>query len=242
MASFNPLLAIGPLFRTMPEGGFLGTAFAYRDTQYFVTAAHCVRDVAVDELGVLLPRHSEDFVHVTDVVIHPQADVAVLRTRSREDVPFEPFWNCVANWGLGEEFIAYGYPDARPAPDASPTPRLFRGHYQRFMDHHSHMAYRYVAGELSIPVPVGLSGGPLFRPGAPQMLTAIAVENMRSELVEDSIEEHSIDGHVMRTTLRQNVINYGVAVMLSPVSSWIDEHVPALDLEKLSSIARATRR
>ena len=48
----------------------------------------------------------------------------------------QPFWNYVANWSMGEDFIAFGYPmDTIVTEDPGPTPRLFRGHYQRFWPH-----------------------------------------------------------------------------------------------------------
>jgi len=36
-------------------------------------------------------------------------------------------------------------------PDSRvPRPRLFKGHFQRFLEHRSFAGYRYAAGELSI--------------------------------------------------------------------------------------------
>ena len=128
---------------------------------------------------------------------------------------------------MGEDFFAYGYPADPIGPNASaPTQRLFKGHYQRFMEHRSFMGYRYLAGEMSIAAPAGLSGGPLFRPGAPQMVTALVAENIASQLVVDSIEERSEAGRVVKTEVRQNVISYGTAVMLSAISDWLDAEIP----------------
>jgi hypothetical protein len=41
---------------------------------------------------------------------------------------------------------------------------------------------------MSIPAPAGLSGGPLFRPGAPPMVTALVTENLQSTTFLDQIE------------------------------------------------------
>jgi hypothetical protein len=97
----------------------------------------------------MLPRHNERYIHVREVVLDPEADVAVLRANAGEPPSLEPFWNTVTNWSLGEDFFAYGYPEDRPGPGTFPTARLFKGHFQRFMAHESHMGFRYFAGELS---------------------------------------------------------------------------------------------
>ena len=99
------------------------------------------------------------------------------------------------------------------------------GHYQRFMDYESFMGYRYVAGELNIPWPAGLSGGPLFRPEAPQMLTALATENIETSTWPDSMEEEVRDSGTVRTTHRR-IISYGVSVILCHPLDCINEFVP----------------
>src|SRR5436305_455579 len=83
---------------------------------------------------------------------------AVLLTVGEESDQITPFWGAVATHGLGEDFVAYGYPESIFGSDArQPTPRLFKGHYQRFLHYRSFMGYHYDAGELSIGVPAGLS-------------------------------------------------------------------------------------
>src|SRR5439155_19134527 len=133
------------------------------------------------------------FVRIATVLQHPRADVAILRVGRHEPAQLEPFWNYVANWGLGEDFMAYGYPmDVLGPNSAAPTARLFKGHYQRFMEFASVLhPYRYLAGEMSIAAPAGLSRGPLFRAAAPVMVTALVAENAASSLVVDSIEGRS---------------------------------------------------
>jgi hypothetical protein len=82
-----------------------------------------------------------------------------------------------------------------------------------------------MVGELSIPCPAGLSGGPLFRPGAPQMLTAMATENIYSTAAAEAIEEETRGGAVNRKTYHR-IIEYGVALMLDPLMKWLDDHIP----------------
>jgi hypothetical protein len=218
---FNPLHAVGQLFEARGQGTTLGSCFAFRKTPFFLTAAHVVVDRPPAQLAILMPKYNERYLEVERVTVHPEADVAVLRVDESKHGPLDlvdPFWNTLTNWNMGEDFMAYGYPDA-------PAPRLFKGHFMRFMDHTSYLGYRYLAGEISIPVPTGLSGGPLFRPGAHSMVTALVTENLTSHLVEDSTESLEENGSRTRTEVRR-VVSYGVVVMLSAIAEWLDFEIP----------------
>lgn len=172
-----------------------------------------------------------------EVTRHPSADVATLNAPSAHGV--EPFWNAVGNYSMGEDFMAYGYPEGVFGEGAGrPVPRVFRGHYQRFLDYQSqHLRYRYVAGEMSIPSPVGLSGGSVFRLGAPMMVTGLVTENLESMSGIRRIEEVRSSNKV-EITKEMNVISYGVALMLDSVSDWTREAIPVLSSGELAAIRR----
>jgi Trypsin-like peptidase domain len=227
----NPLAATGIVVISnagLPQviDGILGTCFAFREPHCWLTAAHVVPDPAPETLAVVTPHAPRDIpLRVVEAVRHPAADVCALRTSDGAEV--EPFWNPVDNLGLGEEFMVYGYPEDILGPDARlPTPRLLTGHMQRFYLHRSHAGYEYSAIEMSTAVPAGLSGGPLFRPGAPQMVTGLAADDLQSTTVFESDEEIEIDGERRRTVYRK-VISYGVAVRLGPLAEWLDSVVPS---------------
>jgi S1-C subfamily serine protease len=224
----NPSHATGLL--GLYDGGegpakFLGSTFAYRSSQHFLTAAHCVGDVGAGSLTVTIP-HAERAWPVATVERHPSADLAVVALH--EEVPdLEPFWGTVSNLAMAEEFYAFGYPaDVLGANASMPTPRAFVGHFQRFFEYTSFAGFVYACGEMSIPAPSGLSGGPLFRPAAPQMVTAVAADNLESTTLLDAVEEISTASE-KRTIRYQRVISYGVAVLLHPLSDWLDERVPS---------------
>jgi hypothetical protein len=66
-------------------------------------------------------------------------------TDQTDGYPARAFWNFVSNYSVGEEFMAYGFPVEGPDPVPEPSmtvPRLFRGHYQRFLEHSSHLGYK----------------------------------------------------------------------------------------------------
>jgi hypothetical protein len=144
------------------------------------------------------PRLGET-LRVDSIERHPTADAAALfcndhaRMVGRTGHPDLAFWDGVGNWSLGENFMSYGFPAESSGPDggpagSTPIPRLFMGYFQRFFVWESPAGFRYLAGELSMAAPGGLSGGPLFRPGAQQMILGLVTANHESYAITDSVE------------------------------------------------------
>src|SRR5437764_10098258 len=167
MPPFNPLAATGLLFES-PEAEpsiFRGTCFAFRRSTHLLTPRHCVSG-AQHPLAVFM-THPGTWRAVQKVETHPTADVAILVVEERDGESFRSF---VSNYTVGEDFIAYGFPENVIGDDPwLPTPRIFKGHFQRFFSYRTFDGYEYPAAELNIPAPAGLSGGPLFRAGAPSV-------------------------------------------------------------------------
>lgn len=231
--AFDPLAAVGVILTGADEGGVVmsGSAFLFRHDDVVVTAGHCVREDA-PFTTVFFPRANQ-YLRVESVERHPSADIAVLfakpkvRSGDRVGYPDVAFWDGVSNWTLGEQVYAYGYPSEGGGATQAMTPRLFVGHYQRFFEYASAPdAPSYLAGELSFPAPGGLSGSPLFRPGAQQMVTGIVTANYESYAITDSVDEVRVDGSRYQLESRK-VISYGLALMLSYVSDWLSEVIPA---------------
>ncbi|MHB1716484.1 MAG: trypsin-like peptidase domain-containing protein [Acidimicrobiales bacterium] len=228
--AFDPLAATGLITVTSSDvTEIVGTCFLFRHEAIALTADHCVPrgDMTI---RVHLPRLGRVDV-VDEVRRHEYADVAMLilgdGSPTTTGYPENAFWDRVSNWALGEQVMAYGFPSEGPNPGGgvSPIPRLFVAHYQRFFDYESPQGYRYLAGEIGIPAPGGLSGGPVFRQGAPQMLTGLVTANHESYAITDSLEEVREGGDLFRLEARK-VISYGVVLMLSGVSGWLQEVVP----------------
>lgn len=210
-----------------------GSCFLFRSDHVALTAAHCVPET-VDRPDVVFPR-SGRVMHVREVIRHPAADAALLIGQEADlDSPLgrpevAPV-DGVGNVGLGEEFACYGYPvdgpsiGTRAAPQ-SPTPRLFKGHYQRFMPYTSPKGYTYMAGELNMAVPGGLSGSPLIREGS-WLPTGIATGTTESYTVVDSLEEVQDGDRLFRVESRK-VITYGIALMLYDIVEWLNDVFPS---------------
>lgn len=232
----DPLSATGVLFHGPPDGdriSVLGSCTAFRRNDVVLTAAHCVRSVSAEHIWVDFMRQGTGARQATMIKPHESADLAIIELEpvGNDEVgnPEFAFWNFVGNLALGEEFFAYGYP-VEPQQERDMffrfTPRVFRGHYQRFfrMDDVPG-GYNYRAIELNMPAPEGLRGGPVFRPGAPQMLTGIVAANIESYTIADSFEEVVSPNHTTRYETRR-VISYGAAVVLSELESWLNENIP----------------
>lgn len=198
--------------------GIAGSCACYRRRDVLVTAAHCVPEAA-SELYVVLPGEPKPRP-VLRVERHETSDVAVVIAQPREDEPLgtQVYEGIDDTLTEGGDFMAYGYPVEAAA---SPVGRLFKGHFQRYMSYEDAAGHGYFAGELSIPAPAGLSGGPVVRTTSPSLLTAVVTQNVESYVVLDSLEEVERDGKTLRVESRR-VVNYGIAAMLTSDGPWLD--------------------
>jgi hypothetical protein len=222
----NPLHGVCLLFDDNGRSSaFLGTCFAFRYKNHFLTAAHCVKDRALADLAVYHPFDGV-YSRVARVVTHASADIAVVVLVNEGREGTQPFLEFTSSYGAATQYTAYGFPEDSMGPNqGKPIARVFRGYFQRFMEYESGMGYKYVAGELSIACPGGLSGGPLFILDQPWVVFGLVAENLETTTFLDSVEQVLDDGQLVHEHYRR-VINYGVAVMLDQIGEWIDQHVP----------------
>jgi hypothetical protein len=218
------LLASAP---RVEDAVFEGTCFAFRHSNVYLTAAHCVDGVPDGMLFINSPP-AGDFFEVARVHRHEAADLALLELG--DDVwpgAVEPFINYSDTPALGTEFMAYGFPEDAPdlgSNERRPMARLFRGHFQRVL-RDQRRPYNYAAGEMSIPSPVGLSGGPLFRPEHFNTVISVATGNVQSRTYVGRVEETEAAGVTERHTV-EDIVQYGIAALLAPVADWLDALAP----------------
>lgn len=209
---------------------FLGTCFAFRSRQKFLTAAHCVGKLEASQVSIALPRvNLEKPYRVSGIERHPKADIAVLALAgTNDDAPsLNPVLRFAAHLGMGEHFVSFGFPEDVFGPDAGqPTARFFRGHFQRKFYHRSYRGFEYEAGEMNIPCPGGLSGAPIFRPDLLEEAVGMVTESNKSMTVLESVEEIQENGRTKLKTINQSFIEYAVALLLHPHSDWLEQHAP----------------
>lgn len=225
--------------RPLPGYLFLGSCFAYMSPRIFLSAAHCVMASRGLQIGVFVPNaQGLTITAAEEVIVHPEADLAIVRIVDAPppDPLFQvpehevgPFRGNLAAAVPGTDYVAYGYPEdvfdrAPRRRGRAVVARTFKGHFQRFLLHRSHLGYAYEAGELSTPCPAGLSGGPLYPADHPGLLFGMVTENLESYTTLEEVEELTKAGEVVRVESRR-VITYGIALMLDDVHTWIHERL-----------------
>jgi hypothetical protein len=225
----NPINAIGAISLHSGDNEiFLGTAFCYKSPRFLLTAAHVFPD-DLSLISVTFP-YAKKVLIPTKMAKHDEADVVALaceekhiNNRSVDGIEF--FTSLKSNLELAGDYITYGYPeDISLTKGPTPTPRVFKGYFQRLFLHESNFDYKYSAIELSTPCPKGLSGAPVMVFGNASQLAGLVAES-----IETSNELHVEEAEGSETYVYRRVINYGVAVNLATIENWIEEHYVELD-------------
>lgn len=226
MRSANLVENTGTIF-SRANNAFLGSCFLFRYPSVALTAHHCVAGANPEDVLVAFPgsRAAGTAFSVREIVQHPCADLVILII----DAPNEKDITWVVNdlfddFAYGVDVMAYGYPADWVEFGSKPSPRLFKGHIQRFHQHRS-QEYKYVAAELSFGCPGGLSGSAIVNSQFQGRLYGLVTENIRASTQVNSFVETQKDGKEYRETY-QDYINYGSAVWLPALRDWIDTHVP----------------
>lgn len=227
----NPTFGVGLLWR-VEEGAqpqFMSSCFMLKWGHFFLAPSHGLGGLAPAQIrvsGATLPMTEPE-----KVIHHDTADMCILRLPHLDYEPGDAFWGIVDNYEPGETFHALGWPEdclaefavtGLPLPTGEPPwarMRLFTGTYQRFIPQYaSPQGFTFLAGELSIACPVGLMGGPLFRPETHPLVAGMVAGNLRTASDWQADVQRGVQEHV---------IEYGVALMLDHVGDWLNEHIPA---------------
>lgn len=222
------------LLLDMPDGDFyrgrpLGTCFAFRYAQRFLTARHCVPSWPSNSLFIAWQGRASESATVRPAIAvdrHPTADIAVVTVEPHIDDPSSVFTDIEDDDQLilGEDACAYGFEINDPGSESLTTPRFFRGYFQRFMRHRSEVnRSEYLAGELNFPAPIGLSGAAVYRPQRFPAAAALVTENYESF----TGTSHEVEERAGRTIIYRRVVTYGVALLLWDVRLWLDEVISA---------------
>jgi Trypsin-like peptidase domain len=204
----------------------LGTCAAYRSRDAWITAAHCIPDEGEVRVHPAVgPGQDErSYAQPATVVRHETIDLAILLLEPSPPSDYDDLaYKGVAGQLIdGGDFMGVGFPVE--GVQNAPVPRMFKGHFMRYFAYEAPAGgYKYLAAEMSIPAPPGLSGGALSLPSEPEQVFAIVTTNVDSEVVLDRTEEVERDGTTYRDSIVRH-ISYGIAAMLiGQIGDWLDD-------------------
>lgn len=229
--SIRPGQSIAPIYaRASPESGvewlFAGTGFCLIHPDYLVTAHHVVAKQEMNDL-VIVGFEPNRRYGVVEKHEFGSLDIAVLRLSGVAPSGFRALRLHERQYGLGKQVFCYGYPYRNLGAERIEfEPRLLSGSFQRFFRYRFD-PYEYDAGELSFPVPLGMSGGPLFLHENGNVV-AVATTNFESSTAIDYVEEHLEPGHkeVHKIT---KVVEYGVCAILDSHRDELKNLIPKPD-------------
>lgn len=204
----------------------MGSAFAFRKKTHFLTTAQCIRSLKASEILLSSPSiNSGAAIEIQSVTPHPTADVAVLRIAASSTFRLAPF--CVLGHSpvQGSDLGVFGYSeDSSPASDRAPVARFLRGKAQRLFAFQSEVGYAYAAVELSIPVPVGLRGGPVFAMPPGIHVLGLLTEDDQGISYPRSAEEVQQNGHLYEGRVDAPG-TFAVCALLLPLELWLLQEV-----------------
>jgi hypothetical protein len=218
----------GALFREDgDERKFLGSCCAYRRSNLFLTAAHCIPDCPPAKLRIATGSHSEgdEEARVLHVETHLSADLAALIT-APHSLGLNHLPEVSTIIGPGLEVDAFGFPLESDADSQAPTAKYYRGVIQRLFEYRQGK-YSYDALELGIPAPAGLSGGavalPIDHDGLIEhsLIGIVTTDREASRSLRTTIDVTEGESHYVERV--EGVMLHAIAVDLTEMSDWLTE-------------------
>lgn len=199
----------------------LGTCFPFEGKRTFLTAAHVVQGAANDDLRIVAYRGSFTDWGVSNVVKHPEADVAVLWTKGgQRNEQFEAKRDLSESFPGSDPVMSCGYAVRTDADNDEPEFVLRSAHgYVQRQESRNGRGGEYVRYELSYPAFRGNSGSPVVLQNAPKSVIGVVTHGYtfwsrfgRIQALE-KIEEQRAVGY------------WTMAVSISSIQDWLDRTV-----------------
>jgi hypothetical protein len=223
-----PICRVAQVGSSAKIKAMLGTAFFINGSGVFLTAGHVADTVSHAVAGQWVGLNVKDEAgrNVVSRIAHierarPPHDVAIGTIDRKSQSWFNVRRRDVTLWA---EVATLGYPDAAlnvtPAAFNIAT-RGLKGTVTRVIAANEvpQLIPHPPCLELSFAVPKGMSGAPLFRPIAGQVLVGVCVGSIAAEVSEYGHTEVREDGKEF-SEKRLRVEEYGLAHSLEPLFDW----------------------
>jgi hypothetical protein len=211
---------------------FHGTGFTIGTEGFFLSARHVINKdcLAACERGqsLIAPLkevgsrgRSWKIGNITEVETHPTSDVAIGKIDYRPPGFFSSKNQVAYGW---EDVHVFGYPESRTrgrqTGDYEFNPHFLKGYVSRRLEIKDVPLRHYApAYELSFPIPLGVSGSPVFRTGPDHSLLGIAVASLESAVSVHEFTEVR-DGTEKYSEKVQKIEQFGIAVRLADLADW----------------------
>ena len=212
---------------------FHGTGFAIGSSGYFLSAHHVIEQrsvVAAQGHGYIAAlvtnvrdgKRRWEPVRVIEVERCQQKDVVI----GKLERPLPGFFTSRNDDAYGwEDVHVFGYPDSLKSDFQTSTrlqftPKFLKGYVTRRLESSDVLNAAWApAYELSFPVPLGVSGSPVFRTGPDHSLLGIALASVESTLSVYERTDVVGPNETLRESVRK-VEQVGLAARLHELRDW----------------------
>ena len=222
----RPFAAVQALLRCDKSGkpsSLAGSCFRLWSDNHYITAAHCVRDVGPDELLVMNPTKEAQDLRCVAIERHPEADIAIIQIDQETPEEFEKFTLYEHDFYYGQQIHCFGMVTDCQGCFSNVTQRVIGGITQRDFTY-ADREYKSKAIELSVPIPVGMSGGAAFLACKASVAMGVAIGTKESEVVVSGFEEYE-DACLVQRERISRIVRYGVVLRLYAVKDWLQQQM-----------------
>jgi hypothetical protein len=209
---------------------FQGTCFTIGTAGFFLSAKHVINEQCFAQcpaghalIGLAKPVDSGGrrwtAAKITQIESHPACDVAIGKIDHAPPSFFTSHNQDAYGW---EDVHVFGYPESRTRDRATGlyefNPHFLKGYISRRLDRKDVPQYG-PSYELSFPIPLGVSGSPVFRRGPEHSLLGIALASLESAIsVHEVVEVDEKAGKYSEKV--QKIEQFGIAIRLAALADW----------------------
>jgi hypothetical protein len=198
----------------------LGSCFRVNDSNYYITANHCLDRLESKDLAVSNIFRNNDLL-CSSIHRHDKADIAIIKVEGQIPKEYGNFNIVEADHFVGTTIHCFGMMEEGEHIKGDSPMRVIGGIIQRDFIH-KNGPYESWCFEFSSPIPKGMSGGPAFLARNEKIVVGVAIGTIKQEVVISGFEEYQ-NGNLKQKERISEIIRYGVILRLNPIKKWIYE-------------------